>query len=128
VAKKILSIIESAYRATLEEQDDTVVWLMQSTRAAGLDLTVLLRGNAVNYAVDGQDASGLSFGERRQTQPPRIADDVARLAAAGVEVLVLEDDLTTRGLELEDLIAGVKLVSRQEIARLAGAHDQVWHW
>jgi hypothetical protein len=38
------------------------------------------RGNAVNYAVRGQDAAGLAFGTWRQTQPPRLADDIAALA------------------------------------------------
>jgi len=76
---KVLNIIESAYRATTEEQDDTIVWLSHTLKAAGADLGVLLRGNAVNYAVRGQDAAGLAFGAWRQTQPPRLANDIAAL-------------------------------------------------
>lgn len=128
MAKKILSILETAHRATLEEQDDTVVWLTQALRAAGADLTVLLRGNAVGYAVRGQDASGLSFGKRRQTQPPRLDEDVAKLAASGVAVLVVEEDLAVRGLDRADLVEDVRLVAARAIAKLVAAHDQVWHW
>src|SRR5712692_446877 len=78
---KTLSIIESAYRATIEEQDDTIVWLHGAMKGAGADLAVLLRGNAVGYLVDKQDAAGLAFGDWRQTQPPTLAKDLAALAA-----------------------------------------------
>ena len=61
------------YRATLEEQDDPALWLAASLSGNGLITDVLLRGNAVNYLVQRQDAGGLTFGDWQQTQPPRIA-------------------------------------------------------
>jgi sulfur transfer complex TusBCD TusB component (DsrH family) len=128
MAKKILSIVETAYRATLEEQDDTVIWLMHTMRGAGADLTVVLSGNAVNYAVQGQDPSGLAFGDRRQTNPPRLDDDLAKLPAKGVEVLVIEDDVSGRGVDRSELIEGVKLIARTELVKLARDYDQIWHW
>ena len=126
--KKVLQVIETAYRATLEEQDDTVVWITHAMKGAGGDFNVLLRGNAVNYAVKGQDASGLAFGDKKQTQPPRIADDLTKLVEKGVEVYVVSDDLADRGLERSQLIAGVKPTSRDELPKLFDSFDQVWHW
>jgi hypothetical protein len=125
---KVLQIIESAYRGTLEEQDDTIVWLTHCLRGAGAELTVLLKDNAVNYVLLGQDASGLSFGSWKQTQPPRIADDIAALIAKGVGVLVTKEDLDTRGLLEVPRVEGAQLVSRKDLPRLAEDHDQVWHW
>jgi hypothetical protein len=106
MAKKILKIIESAYRATLEEQDDPVLWLAASLKGNGTPVDVLLRGNAVNYVVRDQDASGLQFGERRQTQPPNIAADVEQLINKGVKVYYIEDDAQNRGIERNEIIAG----------------------
>jgi sulfur transfer complex TusBCD TusB component (DsrH family) len=128
MAKRILSIIDGAYRATLEEQDDTVVWFTHSMRAAGAEMSLVLRGNAVNYAVRGQDASGLVFGDRRQTNPPRIEEYVAKLPGKGVEVFAIEDDLAERGVDRSELIEGMKLVPATELVKLIAAHDQVWNW
>jgi sulfur relay (sulfurtransferase) DsrF/TusC family protein len=124
----VLNVIETAYRATLEEQDDTVVWFTHVMKGAGANVDVLLRGNAVNYAVGGQDASGLAFGERRQTQPPRLDEDVAKLIAKGVKVLIVDDDLRERGVERGELISGVEPIARAELPSLFAGFDQVWHW
>lgn len=128
MAKKLLSIVESAYRGTLEEQDDTIIWLTHAMQGAGADLTVILRGNAVNYAVRGQDASGLAFGERRQTQPPRIDVELSKLVAKDVKVFVVVDDLAERGVDGSDLVPGVEPIRRADVPKLFGGFDQVWHW
>jgi intracellular sulfur oxidation DsrE/DsrF family protein len=125
---KTLSIIESAYRATLEEQDDTIVWLHGAMKAAGADLAVLLRGNAVNYLVTRQDAAGLGFGEWRQTQPPQVASDLAALAAKGVEVSYVAEDLADRGIERNELINGAQPVARSAVADLVSRYGRVWYW
>jgi sulfur relay (sulfurtransferase) DsrF/TusC family protein len=128
MAKKVLSIVTTAYRATLEEQDDTILWLSHALKGAGADLDVLLRGNAVNYAVRGQDASGLAFGDRRQTEPPRLDDDVAKLAAKGVTVFIVDHDLRERGISRDDVVSAVQPIARAEIASLLDRYDQVWSW
>jgi sulfur relay (sulfurtransferase) DsrF/TusC family protein len=126
--KKLLNIVTTAYRATLEEQDDTVVWLTHAMKGAGADVHVLLRGNAVNYAVRGQDASGLAFGERRQTQPPRIDEDLAKLVHKGVKVFIVEEDLRERGIDGGAIVPDVEPVARGGLAELFKAYDQVWQW
>src|SRR5688572_28075967 len=97
--RKMLHIAESAYRDTIEEQDDTVVWFTHVMKGGGADLTLLLRGNAVNYAVKGQSARGLAIGGKPQANPPDIAGDVAAVIAKGVDVYVVADDAAERGLE-----------------------------
>ena len=126
--KRTLQIVTSAYRCNIEEQDDPVLWICQAMRAAGADLHVLLEGPAVDYAAREQNASGLSFGGKAQTQPPRIEDDLKRLLAKGVELYVVDDDVAARGLERTDLIEGIKGVSRAKLPALFAGYDQIWRW
>jgi hypothetical protein len=125
---KMLNIVESAYRATIEEQDDTIVWLMHAMKGAGAAVDIVLRGDAVNYAVRGQDAGGLAFGDWRQTEPPRLEQQLAGLAAKGASVYALADDLAARGLAVADLLAGVEPLQLPALAELLPRYDRVWHW
>src|SRR5262245_12947641 len=125
---KILNIVETAYRGTLEEQDDTVLWLTAALRNAGADVAVLLRGNAVNYVVRGQDASGLSVGPVRFGNPPRIDRDVQALTEKGVTVYAVREDARDRGLDPGRVIGGIEFISRGDLADLVERHEVVWWW
>lgn len=128
MGRKVLQIIDAGYRCTIEEQDEPVLWLTAVLKGAGADTAVLLRGTAVNYAVKGQNAAGLSIGGKAQTNPPRPDDDLGKLVAKGVDVYVVDDDAAERGLERNDFVAGVKSVSRAGVAKLFSSYDQIWHW
>lgn len=125
---KILNIVETAYRATIEEQDDTILWLTHMFKNAGADVSLLLRANAVNYAAKGQDASGLSFGEIKMIHPPEIDKDLEKIIGKGVPVYLVQEDARERGLSDGDFVSGVKKVSRGDLPALIDEHDQIWHW
>jgi hypothetical protein len=126
--KKILNVVDVAYRATLEEQDDPVLWIAHVLKTNGGDIHVLLRGAAVNYAVRTQDASGLSFGERRQTQPPRLAEDVAALVRKGIPVHYVQDDASERGIHATELVDGLIPIPRAQVSSLFHQYNQIWKW
>ncbi len=128
MARKMLQVLSTAYRCNIEEQDDPIIWITHAMKGAGANLDLLLRGNAVNYAVKGQDVSGLSFGDRKQTQPPRIENDLAGLIQKGVDVYVTQDDVAVRGLERSELVGGIKPVARAGLAKLFASYEQIWHW
>jgi len=125
---KILSVVEHAYAGTLEEQDDTVLWISHMIKNAGAEMTALLRGNATNYAVRGQDASGLSFGGAKLAVPPTIDKDIEELVGKGVAVYAVREDMEQRGIKPGDLVPGVTPVGKSDIARLFDESDMVWHW
>ena len=128
MAKTILNVVNVAHRGTLEEQDDPVLWLAASLKSNGAVVSVLLRGAAVGYAVKGQNAQGLRFGEKSQTHPPELDQDVARLVSKGVPVHYVEEDVRERGIASIELVAGVTPVSRTRLADLYHQHDQIWSW
>ena len=124
---KILNIVETAYRATLEEQDDTILWLTRALRGAGGDVHVLLRGNAVNYAVV-QSCPPLTIGKATINHPARPSEDLAKLEAKGARIFVVQEDLDDRGIDKQRCITAAQRISRGDIAQLLEEHDQIWHW
>ena len=129
MAKKSLNIVESAYRAVMEEQDDTILWLLAAMQAAGGAHTVVLRGNAVNYGIAGQGVPGLTVGDWKQTQAPKMDRDVADLIEnRKIPVYIIEEDLAERGIERSTLVPGLKFLSRAAMPGLFAQYEIVSHW
>lgn len=125
---KVLQVIDQAFRTTTEEQDDTILWLTQSMRGAGGQLTVLLGGHGVYYGLQSRPQPALTVGSWQQTQAANLPRDLSNLVASGVPVYAISEDLEERGLSSTDLNNGVLAISRQELLNLYEAADQIWQW
>jgi len=122
---RYLSIVETAYRATVEEQDDTGVWFTRAIQGAGAEVTLLLRGDGVSYAQNGHDARGLSFGTRAVRVAPELDHDIEAMLARGSRVLVVNEDLAARGIPDGTLLSGLERVNRGQVAGILAQHDRI---
>ena len=125
---KILSVIDTAYRGTLEEQDDAALWFNHACRNSGSDISILLTGNAVNYAVKAQNPDILSFGGGGVPHPSKFHEDLKTMVSHGATVYIMTDDLEERGISSDELIAETEGVRRTGLADLLVHFDHIWHW
>ncbi len=125
---KTLQVLETAYRATVEEQDDTIVWLTHAMKGAGGEFGLLLTGNAVCYALKEQRAPALVLGGWTQSHAADLSADVAALAAKGVPLHAVEEDLEERGLRDAPLLESLTVVPRAGLPRLFEEYPRIWKW
>ncbi len=125
---KILSVIDSAYRASLEEQDDAGMWFSLAVAKGGAKVTLLLTGNAVNYVTTGHPSKPLEIGGGEIPFPMNPNLDIQRGAEAGCSCFFIKEDAQDRGIDPGAIMAGVEGISRAGLADFIEKFDDVWHW
>ncbi len=124
---RVLTILSAGYRATVEEQDDTVLWLTAMC-AAGLEIDVVLTGSSVFYGIESAQPATLTIAGGRAAQPPNVAEQVADLLERGVSVSYLEDDTAAYGIDPNSILDQIKPIRRQDLTVVVTAHDHVWRF
>lgn len=125
MARRVVSILTAAPAAM--SPHDPVLEANIYAVAEDVDLTVLLRGVAIEYAaVSGTVAPARLANE---TLPnARCARDLRGLLESGVLVYVDAVSAAHQGLHADDLIAGVSLADADEQSDLLRTADAVLHW
>jgi sulfur transfer complex TusBCD TusB component (DsrH family) len=127
MAKKILSVLSHTEYGNLEDSD---IGLFASAFApvAGQQLALVLREDAVNYAVRGQDGTGIRIAGTLIQPGFLIETDLRSLGQSNIPVYAIREDLQERGIEAADVVEGVKLMSKKELGKLVDQFDSVWNW
>ena len=127
MAKKILSVLSHTEYGNLEDSD---IGLFASAfaPATGTPMTLLLAEDAVNYAVRGQDGTGITIAGGTVQPGFLIETDLASVHQANIPLYAFREDLAQRGIAPGDLIGGVTLMSRNDFGRFIDQFDTVWNW
>jgi sulfur relay (sulfurtransferase) DsrF/TusC family protein len=125
--KKILSVLSHTEYGNLEDSD---IGLFASAFApvTSNQMTLLLSEDAVNYAVRGQDGTGIMIAGGTVQPGFLIETDLQSLQDSKIPVYALKDDLEERGLSERDLISGVKILRKDEFGKFVDQFDTVWNW
>ena len=129
MSKTASHIVETAYRATLEEQDDPVVWLCHACAAPAPSSTCCSTGNAVAYGVRAQEVAPLAV---RQPAPAERARSRRRPRAvsspSGSPASTWRRTPPSAAIDAGELLEGLVPVSRAKLALLFAGYDQVHRW
>lgn len=125
--KNILSVLSHTEYGNLEDSD---IGLFASAFApvANQNLTLLLREDAVNYAVRGQDGTGIKIAGTPVQPGFMIETDLKALQQTKIPVYAVREDLEERGIKQDDVIPGVQLLSKKELGKFIDRFDTVWNW
>ena len=125
MARRVVSLLRTAPGAL--RTTDPALEANAYAVAEDVDLTVVLRGDAVDFALAG--------GEARPTRlagvglPPAAgSQDLRGLVESGVRVFAEAAALTARGVDTTDLIPGVHVADDAEVIRILTEAEGVLTW
>ena len=127
MAKNILSVLSHTEYGNLEDSD---IGLFASAFApvTGHQMTILLSEDAVNYAVRGQDGTGISIAGGTVQPGFLIETDLQSVQDSKIPVYAVREDLEERGLSEGELVTGVQVIRRGEYGKFIDQFDTVWNW
>lgn len=125
---RILSIVSTAYRATIEEQDDAALWLLLAMVKEGGQISLLLRGNAVNYALRRRAANTVPVVDLGIVSDGLPQLEIQRALSMGVDCFCVAEDVVQRGLDASLLWPGIQILEQAAVPELVERFDAVWSW
>lgn len=125
MARRVASVLLSAPGAL--RSTDPALEANAYAVAEDVDLTVVLRGAAVEFALLGSETRPASVAG--VALPPAAgSQDLRGLLESGVRVIADATALQTRGLQAEQLIPGVQVAADTEIADVLVDAEGVLTW
>jgi intracellular sulfur oxidation DsrE/DsrF family protein len=125
MARRVVSIMSGA--PAVISPVDPVLEANVYAVAEDVDLTVVLRGAAIEYAAQIAAAPPATLAGHPLPNA-RCATDLRGLLESGVPVYVDADSAGRQGLRAADLVDGVHLAEPDRLSELLRGADAVLHW
>lgn len=125
MARRIVSLLRSAPGAL--RTTDPALEANAYAVAEDVDLTLILRGDAVDFALAGSEARPASIAGV-SLPPAASSQDLRGLLESGVRVVAEAAALNNRGIDPSDLIGGVTVADDAEVIRILTAAEGVLTW
>ena len=128
MANKVLVIFEKPIYLSFEPVDPHVFATALGVSDTPVEVNVLLRDSAITYGVKNQQVQAKIVGQDimlHETSPDRV---VAYMIEHGAKVSAVAEDMKARGVNKEDLIQGIDVVSEDASIQLLEEHDSVLVW
>lgn len=133
MATKVLAILQTdPARWPGAAPSAALVAHTRALRRAGADVHLLVRGEALTYAVRGpaNDGAVRERGAARGDGGAHEGADVslASLLRREANVFYVDDDARAHQLGAADLVDSLKPVRSADLPALIGGYERVWHW
>lgn len=124
-AARNLAIVERGYRGAVEvAYFDVLYQLLELHRQLG-GVDVLLRSDAVTYALEAPRPAALLIGAVTLTDLDDPRGDIRRLLELGVGVFVEEPDVTRLGLDRHRLRPEINVLTARSASERMAEYEQV---
>lgn len=128
MANKVLVIFEKPIYLSFEPVDPHVFATALGVSDTPVEVNVLLRDSAVTYGIKNQQVNAKVAGQDimlHETSPEKV---VTFMIEHGAKVCAVAEDMKTRGINKEELVQGVEVISEDDSIRLLEEHDSVMVW
>jgi hypothetical protein len=125
MARRVVSVLTGPPAVMAPE--DPVLEANVYAVAEDIDLTLLLRGGAIEYAVVTGETPAITLAGHRLPNA-RCARDLRGLLESGVAVYVDAVSAAHQGLDVDALIPGVGIADAHQQSKMLRTADAVLHW
>ena len=125
---KVLVIFEKPIYLSFEPVDPHVFATALGASDTPVEINVLLRDSAVTYGVRGQSVQAKIAGQDimlHEASPGRV---MTYMLEHGAKVQAVSEDMKSRGIAREDLVAGIEVIAEDQAIQRITEHDSVIVW